>query len=101
MRILVVADIHANWAALSAIQEPHDVCLFFGEPLLDLPPHLFGNPLDLAGFQLQTSVAEQIFGSLLELGLAARPRHEAPHPRGIGGIDDIQTFVIGETSFMT
>lgn len=31
MRILVVADIHANWPALSAIQEPFDVCLFVGD----------------------------------------------------------------------
>ena len=31
MRILVVADIHANWPALQAIQEPFDVCLFLGD----------------------------------------------------------------------
>jgi putative phosphoesterase len=31
MRILVVADIHANWPALQAINEPHDVCLFLGD----------------------------------------------------------------------
>lgn len=31
MKILVLADIHANWAALQAIQEPHDVCLFLGD----------------------------------------------------------------------
>src|SRR4051794_34976967 len=31
MRILVLADIHANWAALQAIREPHDVCLFLGD----------------------------------------------------------------------
>ncbi len=31
MRILVVADIHANWPALAAIQEPFDVCLFVGD----------------------------------------------------------------------
>jgi putative phosphoesterase len=31
MRILVVADIHANWAALQAINEPHDVCLVLGD----------------------------------------------------------------------
>src|SRR5262249_20473533 len=31
MRVLVVADIHANWPALAAIQEPHDVCLFLGD----------------------------------------------------------------------
>jgi putative phosphoesterase len=26
LRILVVSDIHANWPALAAINEPHDVC---------------------------------------------------------------------------
>jgi putative phosphoesterase len=31
MRILVVADIHANWPALQALNEPHDVCLFLGD----------------------------------------------------------------------
>lgn len=32
MRILLVADIHANWAALQAVlQEPHDVCLVLGD----------------------------------------------------------------------
>ena len=37
MRILVVSDIHANWAALAAIQEPHDVCLMLGD-LVDYGP---------------------------------------------------------------
>jgi putative phosphoesterase len=31
MRILVVADIHANWPALAAIQEPFDACLCVGD----------------------------------------------------------------------
>lgn len=31
MRILVLADIHANWLALSAIREPFDACLFLGD----------------------------------------------------------------------
>ena len=31
MRILVVADIHANRAALDAISEPHDICLCLGD----------------------------------------------------------------------
>jgi putative phosphoesterase len=31
MRILVIADIHANWPALQAIEEPHDVCLCVGD----------------------------------------------------------------------
>src|SRR5262245_40580557 len=37
MRILVVADIHANWPALAAINEPHDVCLCLGD-LVDYGP---------------------------------------------------------------
>jgi putative phosphoesterase len=37
MRILVVSDIHANWAALAAINEPHDVCLCLGD-LVDYGP---------------------------------------------------------------
>jgi len=31
MRILVVADLHANWPALQAIREPFDVCLCLGD----------------------------------------------------------------------
>ncbi len=31
MRILLVADIHGNWPALRAIDEPHDVCLCLGD----------------------------------------------------------------------
>ena len=31
MRVLVLSDIHANWAALQAIQEEYDVCLFLGD----------------------------------------------------------------------
>jgi putative phosphoesterase len=31
MRILVLADIHANWPALAAIREPFDACLFVGD----------------------------------------------------------------------
>ena len=31
MRILLLADIHSNWAALSAIDEQFDVCLFVGD----------------------------------------------------------------------
>lgn len=37
MRILVVSDIHANYAALSAIDEPFDVCLMLGD-LVDYGP---------------------------------------------------------------
>jgi putative phosphoesterase len=31
MRILLIADIHANWQALQALAEPHDVCLCLGD----------------------------------------------------------------------
>jgi putative phosphoesterase len=31
MRILVLADIHGNWPALQALQEPHDLCLCLGD----------------------------------------------------------------------
>ncbi len=37
MRILIVSDIHANAAALAAIDEPHDVCLCLGD-LVDYGP---------------------------------------------------------------
>ena len=37
MRILVVSDIHANWPALAAIDEPHDLCLCLGD-LVDYGP---------------------------------------------------------------
>jgi putative phosphoesterase len=31
MRVLILADIHANWPALLAVQEPCDACLFLGD----------------------------------------------------------------------
>jgi putative phosphoesterase len=31
MRILLLADIHANWPALAAINEPHDLCICLGD----------------------------------------------------------------------
>jgi len=37
MRILVVSDIHANWQALSAINEPYDACFCLGD-LVDYGP---------------------------------------------------------------
>lgn len=37
MRILLIADIHSNWPALRAIQEPFDACLFVGD-LVDYGP---------------------------------------------------------------
>lgn len=37
MRILLLADIHGNRAALEAVQEPHDLCLVLGD-LVDYGP---------------------------------------------------------------
>ena len=31
MRLLIVSDIHANWPALAAIDEPYDLCLCLGD----------------------------------------------------------------------
>jgi putative phosphoesterase len=31
MRILLLADLHANWPALQALDEPHDICLCLGD----------------------------------------------------------------------
>jgi putative phosphoesterase len=31
MRILLVADIHGNWPALQALEEPNDICLCLGD----------------------------------------------------------------------
>jgi putative phosphoesterase len=37
MRILILSDIHANWPALAAIDEPHDLCICLGD-LVDYGP---------------------------------------------------------------
>jgi len=37
MRILLLADVHGNRAALEAVREPHDICLFLGD-LVDYGP---------------------------------------------------------------
>lgn len=31
MRILLISDVHANWPALQALKEPHDICLCLGD----------------------------------------------------------------------
>src|SRR5579871_2162704 len=31
MRILLISDVHANWPALEAISEPHDLCVCLGD----------------------------------------------------------------------
>ncbi len=31
MRILLISDIHGNWPALAALNEPHDICLCMGD----------------------------------------------------------------------
>jgi putative phosphoesterase len=31
MKILILADIHGNWPALQAVQEPHDLCFCLGD----------------------------------------------------------------------
>ncbi len=31
MRVLILSDLHANWPALEAINEPHDLCLCLGD----------------------------------------------------------------------
>src|SRR5258708_725316 len=37
MRILLVSDIHSNWAALQALSEPHDLCVCLGD-IVDYGP---------------------------------------------------------------
>lgn len=37
MRILLVSDIHSNWAALRALAEPHDLCICLGD-IVDYGP---------------------------------------------------------------
>ena len=37
MRVLLLADVHGNWAALEAVRESYDACLFLGD-LVDYGP---------------------------------------------------------------
>src|SRR5262249_17912222 len=37
MRILLVSDIHSNWTALQALNEPHDLCICLGD-IVDYGP---------------------------------------------------------------
>ena len=48
MRILVVSDIHANWPALAAIDEPHDFAVCLGD-LVDYGP----NPLECVRWSME------------------------------------------------
>ena len=50
MRILVVADIHANWPALAAIDEPHDFAICLGD-LVDYGP----NPVECVRWAMENA----------------------------------------------
>jgi hypothetical protein len=75
-----------------------ELLLLVAQPPFDLTAHLFGDPFDFPRLDLQTGVAEQVLGGLLELGLAARPGHQSAHARRIGGVNDVQLFIVGEAS---
>src|SRR5260221_8766324 len=77
-----------------------DLLLLLAEPLFDLAGHLFGDPLNLPRLNFQAGVAMQILGGLLELGLAARPGHQPAHPGRVGGVDDIQPFIVWKACLM-
>jgi len=77
-----------------------DLFLLLTEPLFDVAAHLFGEALNLTGFQLDASITAQIFSRLLEGGLTAGPGHQSTHPRRIGSVNDVQSLVIRETALM-
>ena len=74
--------------------------LLLTEPLFDLAADLFGDSLNLARFDLDSGIAAQIFGRLLEGCLAARTSHQSTHAGRIGGVDNVQALVIGETTLV-
>jgi putative phosphoesterase len=114
MRILLVSDIHANWAALRTIQEPFDVCLCIGDIVdygLEAAPcvdwvkrharhavrgnHDHGAAQNVVvqarrGFRYLTSVTRPV----------TRDRLGADDLRYIGRLPVTQTVTIEETRFL-
>jgi putative phosphoesterase len=114
MRVLLLADIHANWPALQAITEPHDVCLFLGDlvdyglepgPCIDwVRQHAhyairgnhdhgvaqYVNVTGRTGFKYLTSVTRPL----------TQERVSAEDRRFLGALPVTRTVTLADTSFL-
>ena len=85
MRILLLADIHANWPALAAINERFDACLFLGDvvdyaadpvPCIDwVRRHAHAVVRGNHDHSVAQRVSVKPAGSFRRLAAAMRPRH--------------------------
>lgn len=85
MRILLLADIHANWPALAAIDERFDACLFLGDvvdyaadpiPCIDwVRQHALAVVRGNHDHSVAQRVSMKPAGSFRKLAAAMRPRH--------------------------
>jgi putative phosphoesterase len=85
MRILLLADIHSNWPALSAIDETFDACLFLGDvvdyatnprPCIDwLRSHATLSIRGNHDHSVAQRVAVRPSGTFRQMAAAMRPHH--------------------------
>lgn len=114
MKILVLADIHANWPALSAIKETFDVCLFNGDtvdyatdPVLCIE-WLQKNATHWIRGNHDHSVAHRVTvrpgGTFRKMAAAMRPHHfdvlDDGHLTWLAEMPVTQHLTIGQHSFL-
>jgi putative phosphoesterase len=113
MKILLLADVHSNWQALSAIKETFDACLFVGD-FVDyatdpVPCIEWGRAHVTAGVRgnHDHAVAQRITANgekgLRQLAAATRPIHwqlmRSSHMRYLSRLPVTQRVTVDEKSF--
>lgn len=113
MKILLLADIHANWPALSAIQESFDACLFSGDvvdygtdpvPCIDwLREHAWAAVRGNHDHAVAQRVSPRNGSGYRALAAATRPLHwkvlDESRIRYLAKLPLTQHVTLGDTSF--
>lgn len=113
MKVLLLADIHANWVALSAIRESFDACLFLGDlveygtdpvPCIDwVRQHCHAAVRGNHDHSTAQRVPPANGGGCRQLAGATRQLHErildSTHYKFLARLPVTQTVVLGDHSF--
>ena len=113
MKILLLADIHANWPALSAIQESFDACLFSGDlvdygtdpvPCIDwLREHAWAAVRGNHDHAVAQRISPRNGSGYRSLAAATRPLHwkvlDKSRIRYLAELPVTQHVTLGDTSF--
>lgn len=114
MKILLLADIHANWPALSVIDEEFDVCLFLGDAVdyattpVECIEWLQENATHCVRGNHDHSVAQRVTvrpgGTFRQMAAAMRPHHfevlTDEHLTWLAQLPVTQHLTVGDHSFL-